>query len=214
MRKLQKDFYLQTDVADIARQLLDKYLVTRFDGDETIVRITETEAYAGISDKASHAYNGRRTKRTEVMFAEGGCAYVYLCYGIHHLFNVVTHQQDVPHAVLIRAGEPMAGISIMQQRLQRSVSATRITTGPGNLAKAMGITIHHSGRSLLDDDFFIAESDVSEVPEHVMVSPRIGVDYAGNAARWLYRFFVKDSPYVTPHPHNRQAIALHPAFFR
>ena len=107
MGKLKKDFYLQEDVMAISKQLLGKYLFTNINNRVTAGIITETEAYAGITDKASHAYNNRRTKRTEVMFAAGGVCYVYLCYGIHHLFNIVTNQKDVPHAILIRAITPM-----------------------------------------------------------------------------------------------------------
>lgn len=116
---LPESFYTRTDVVMIAKELLGKTLVTNFGGVATAGMIVETEAYAGVADKASHAYGGRRTTRTEIMYMHGGTAYVYLCYGIHHLFNVVTNVRDVHHAVLIRAIEPLAGIDIMLERRGR-----------------------------------------------------------------------------------------------
>ena len=125
MTKLAKDFYLRDDVIQISKELLGTYLFTKINNKITAGIITETEAYAGITDKASHAYNNRRTNRTEVMFAEGGVSYVYLCYGIHHLFNVVTNVKNVPHAVLIRAIKPIEGIDLILNRetcVQRSMN--------------------------------------------------------------------------------------------
>ena len=116
MKKLGLDFYKENNVVAIAKNLLGKILVTKFDGIETTGRIVEVEAYNGAIDKASHAFDGRRTKRTEILFAEGGVAYVYLCYGIHNLFNVVTNSKDIPHAILIRAVEPLKGIDRMLSR--------------------------------------------------------------------------------------------------
>ena len=116
MSKLQADFYQREDVLLISRELLGKVLCTNFYGKLTSGIIVETEAYAGVTDKASHAYGGRRTKRTETMYASGGTAYVYLCYGIHHLFNIVTNKENIPHAVLIRSIQPRDGIEIMLQR--------------------------------------------------------------------------------------------------
>src|SRR5688572_1316061 len=116
VQRLDHSFYNRQDVARIAKDLLGKILVTRFDGVVTSGRIVETEAYNGAVDKASHAYGNRRTARTEVMYGRPGTAYVYLCYGIHHLFNVVTNRKDIPHAILIRAIEPLAGIETMLLR--------------------------------------------------------------------------------------------------
>src|SRR5688572_30262214 len=115
MQKLQQSFYLRNDVVKIARELLGKVLVTNWDNEYTSGRIVETEAYAGEVDRASHASKGR-TARTSVIFEEGGIAYVYLCYGIHEMFNIVTNKAGVPHAILIRAVEPIDGIDIMLQR--------------------------------------------------------------------------------------------------
>ena len=111
---------MRKDVVGIARELLGKVVCTRIDGELTTALITETEAYAGVTDKASHAYGDRRTKRTEPMYSTGGVAYVYLCYGIHHLFNVVTNKKDVPHAILVRSGKPLSGIKLMLERRQKS----------------------------------------------------------------------------------------------
>src|ERR1017187_7820728 len=123
--KLKREFYLREDVVQIAKELLGKVLFTNIGGKITAGIITETEAYAGITDKASHAYNNRRTPRTETMYAEGGVAYVYLCYGIHHLFNVVTAQKDTPHAVLIRAIKPIEGIpAILKRRNKTKIDKT------------------------------------------------------------------------------------------
>ena len=119
MSKLSADFYQRDDVLLISHELLGKVLCTNFHGKLTSGIIVETEAYAGITDKASHAYGGRRTKRTKTMYASGGTAYVYLCYGIHHLFNIVTNKENIPHAVLIRAIQPRVGIDIILQRRKK-----------------------------------------------------------------------------------------------
>lgn len=139
MKKLSKDFYQRVDVLQVAKELLGKVLVTQFAGKQTAGRIVEVEAYAGIADRASHSFGGRRTKRNEVMYGEGGKAYVYLCYGIHHLFNVVTNVKDVPQAILIRALEPVSGTGIMLARTGKKKLDYTITRGPGNLSKAMGL---------------------------------------------------------------------------
>jgi len=195
--KLDYDFYHRKDVVKIARQLLGKILVTNLDGISTSGRIVETEAYNGIIDRASHAWNGRRTARNEVMYGEAGSAYVYLCYGIHHLFNVVTNSRDIPHAVLIRAIEPLQGIDIMLQRSGKMKMDHTLGAGPGNLSKALGIITAHSGTDLLSDRIFIADDGYTFPNSHIMATPRIGVDYAGEDALLPYRFIVKDSPYIS-----------------
>ena len=191
------DFYKRDDVLEIARELLGKLLVTKFDGVETSGRIVETEAYMGAIDRASHAYGGRRTKRTEIMFAEGGVAYVYLCYGIHHLFNIVTHDKDIPHAILIRAVEPVKGIEIMLQRTKKFKSDHTLTKGPGNVSKALGISTTHTGYSLLSKELYLADDGFEYSKKLLLASPRIGVDYAGEDALLPYRFIVKGNPYVS-----------------
>ena len=190
--KLGKAFYLQQDVVGAARSLIGKVLVTRFDDRTTAGIITETEAYAGASDKASHAYGNRRTKRTETMFAEGGTAYVYLCYGIHHLFNVVTNQKDVPHAVLIRGVHPVEGIEYMQERRGKKKQTGKLAAGPGTLTEALGIRTAHDGADLLGDRIFIEDRNI-EVAEHrIEATPRIGIDYAGEDALLPYRFYYNE----------------------
>lgn len=191
--KLTQQFYCREDVVRISRELLGKLLCTQVDGVLTRVVITETEAYAGITDKASHAYGGRRTKRTEPMFGPGGMTYVYLCYGIHHLFNVVTNVEGVPHAVLIRAGDPVDGIDIMLERRQKPTLDGRLLSGPGSLAKALGITTELSGHDLQGDSVWIEDHGISLAPRAIEASPRVGVDYAGEDALLPYRFRAKVS---------------------
>src|SRR4030095_15639738 len=197
MEKLGFEFYNRPDVVKIARELLGKILVTNFDGRITSGRIVETEAYAGIRDRASHAYGGRRTPRTSIMYENGGTAYVYFCYGIHHLFNVVTDIKEIPHAVLIRALDPLEGIDIMLARTNKKVLDNTLTRGPGNVSKALGISTAHTGTSLLGDEIFIAKDDYSLKKKEIVASPRIGVDYAGEDAKLHYRFSIKDNPYVS-----------------
>ena len=205
MKKLGIDFYQRANVLQIAKELLGKILVTRWsdpDGywEETSGRIVEVEAYNGAIDKASHASGGRRTNRNEVMYGKGGVAYVYLCYGIHHLFNVVTNEKEIPHAVLIRALEPLTGIDIMLERTGKEKLDHTLTRGPGNVSKAMGIYTSHTGESLLGKTMFIAEDDFVLSKKDMAASPRIGVDYAGEDAKLPYRFFIKGNPFVSGKP--------------
>ena len=196
-RKLGVDFYNRSNVIKVANELLGKLLVTRFDGRLSSGRIVETEAYAGIVDRASHAWNGRRTSRTEIMFGEPGIAYVYLCYGIHQMFNVVTNKKDIPHAILIRALEPVEGIDIMLQRTKKTKMDFTLTRGPGNLTKALGIFTHHTGMGLLSDELFIADDGFKVTKKDILATRRIGVDYAGTDAELPYRFILKNNPYVS-----------------
>ena len=195
--RLPKEFYLRRDVIKIARELLGKIIVTNFDGSVTAARIVETEAYNGAVDKASHAYGNRRTNRTEVMFGEGGIAYVYLCYGIHHLFNVVTNTKETPHAVLVRAAEPLIGIEAMMHRTGKKILDNTLTRGPGNVSKALGIFTKHTGLSLLSDELSIADDGFRIKPSMIGITPRIGVDYAAEDALLPYRFVIKNNPYVS-----------------
>ena len=188
MSKLKKDFYLRDDVVQISKELLGKYLFTKLNGKLTAGIITETEAYAGIGDKASHAWNNRRTKRTETMYAEGGTAYVYLCYGIHHLFNVVTNQKDTPHAILIRAITPVEGIPTILKRRNKTKIDSSITGGPGTVSQALGILTKHTGLSLLGDTIWIEDKGLKIKEKDIHIGPRVGVDYAGEHAKWPYRF--------------------------
>lgn len=200
MKKIQQDFYRREDVLVIARELMGKLLVTKKDGITTSGRIVECEAYNGVPDKASHAFGGRRTNRNEVMFGDGGFAYVYLCYGIHHLFNVVTNLKGTPHAILIRAVEPVKGITDMLIRTGKSKADSTLTRGPGNVSKALGIHTNDSGISLLGNTIFLADDNFNFPAEEIYSSARIGVDYAGEDALLPYRFYVKGNPYVSGKP--------------
>ena len=196
MKKLGLSFYMRKDVTVIARELLGKVLVTNWNNEYTSGRIVETEAYEGEIDRASHAYKGR-TKRTEVMFGEGGKAYVYLCYGIHQMFNIVTNEQDVPHAILIRAVEPLAGIDKMLKRTKKTKPDLSLGRGPGNVGQAFGFHTSQCGLLLDSDELYIADDGFKLKPSMIGASPRIGVDYAGEHAEWHYRFYVKGNPYVS-----------------
>jgi DNA-3-methyladenine glycosylase len=195
--RLGREFYERNEVVTIAQELLGKVLVTNFKEELTAARIVETEAYNGALDKASHAYNNRRTNRTEVMFGNGGKAYVYLCYGIHHLFNVVTNVQGTPHAVLIRAVEPIAGIASMLARTGKLKFGYDLTRGPGNVSKALGIQTAHTGLNLLHNEIFIADDGKGIESAAMVATPRIGVDYAAEDALLPYRFIVIGNPYVS-----------------
>lgn len=186
--KLPLSFYQREDVIAVSRELLGKVLCSRLDGIVTRVVITETEAYAGIDDRASHAYGNRRTARTEPMFAAGGVAYVYLCYGIHHLFNVVTAGEGVPHAILVRAGRPFEGHERIADRRGMPADDKRLLAGPGSLARGLGITTALTGEPLLGNRVWIEDRGISVIEGEVRAGPRIGVDYAGEDALLPYRF--------------------------
>lgn len=201
MRKITQDFYKRTDVVKIARELIGKIIVTRFDRVLCAGRIVETEAYIGLTDRASHSYGGKRTARNEHMYADPGTAYVYICYGMHHLFNVVTNKKGIPDAVLIRAVEPLQGVDAMLKRTGKKVLDYTLTKGPGNAAKALGISKDHSGINLVGSGLYLAE-DNFEVP-HSMIgtSKRIGVEGAGlPAADYPYRFYLKGNRFVSGSP--------------
>ncbi|HXD77731.1 MAG TPA: DNA-3-methyladenine glycosylase [Puia sp.] len=197
LAKLGTAFYERASVVTVARDLLGKVLVTEFEGQRTTGRIVEVEAYNGIVDRASHAWSGRRTARTEVMFGSGGRAYVYLIYGIHHLFNVVTNKTGVPHAVLVRALEPIEGIPVMLERMGREKLDNSLTRGPGNLSRAMGLLTRHTGFSLLDKEIWIGDDGYRPKRGEIVATPRIGVDYAGADAALNYRFFLRGNGYVS-----------------
>jgi DNA-3-methyladenine glycosylase len=186
--KLAPDFYRRGGVVDVSRDLLGKVLCTKIDGVLTEAVITETEAYAGETDRASHAYGGRRTKRTEPMYAAGGLAYVYLCYGIHHLFNVVTGDAGTPHAVLVRAGAPLTGFDEMLVRRGRPEPDKTLMSGPGTFAQALGIRTCMTGTDLSGDRIWIEDRGIVLNAASIRSAPRVGVDYAGEDAALPYRF--------------------------
>jgi DNA-3-methyladenine glycosylase len=192
---LPEGFYRRKDVTRIAKELLGKALFTRIDGKVTGGVIVETEAYSW-KERGCHAYNNRRTKRNEVMFGEGGHAYVYLCYGIHNLFNVVTNQPGTADAVLIRALEPLDGIAEMLRRTSQRNSG-RITSGPGKLTRALGIERTHNGKALSSTSLWIADVGHKVGKAQIVVDMRIGIDYAGEDAKLPWRFTVKNNEWVS-----------------
>lgn len=195
MNKIPLSFYQQEDVIGLSRSLIGKYLLTCL-GPEKLVTggmIIETEAYHGAEDKACHAYGNRRTKRTETMFSAGGTAYVYLCYGMHNLFNIVTNKEKIPHAILIRAIEPLIGIDLMLQRRKKEKIVSTLTSGPGSLCQALGITRAHDGLLLDSDTLWLEDRGIHIPPEHIQTSPRIGIDYAEEDALKPWRFFLNST---------------------
>lgn len=196
-KKLPLSFYQSTDVNNIAQQLLGKELSTCIDGKLTSGIIVETEAYGGVTDKASHAYNGRFTNRTKVMYEPAGITYVYQCYGIHFLLNIVTASQDIPHAVLIRAIEPTVGIDIMMERRGMATFKNTITKGPGALAKALGIDMHLNRKDILGDEIWISNNGISITSDQIIACPRIGVDYAAEDALLPWRYYVNNNKFVS-----------------
>ncbi|HEY5368820.1 MAG TPA: DNA-3-methyladenine glycosylase [Hanamia sp.] len=197
MKKLPLSFYDRNDVVQIARDLLGKIIVTNFDGEITSAKIVETEAYIGITDKASHAYGHRRTARNEHMYSGPGTAYVYICYGTHQMFNIVSNKKDIPDAVLIRAVEPIKGIDIMGKRTGKKITDKTITRGPGNVAKALGIYKYHSGLFLLDKEIYLLDDGKIMADDRIGVSKRIGVESAGDDSLLPFRFYIKGNQYVS-----------------
>lgn len=188
--KLPKSFYLQEDVVSIARQLIGKVLYTNTNGIVTAGIISETEAYEGATDKASHAFGNRRTKRTETMFAQGGIAYVYLCYGMYELFNVVTNLKDIPHAVLIRGIIPYEGLKTMAQRRGVEEIKQKHVDGPGKLSKALSISRNMNDLDLCSDVVWIEDKGIQIEEDQIVAAKRIGINYAEEDAFLPYRFFI------------------------
>ncbi len=187
---------MRPDVVQIARELLGMVLVTETDGVRTAAKIVETEAYAAM-DKASHSHSNRRTRRTEPMFGKGGTAYVYRCYGIHHLFNISTNVADVAEAVLIRGVEPLEGAEIMQARRGLEVMHPKVSAGPGNVTVAMGISGNFTGKDVFSDALWIEDRGLRPAPEEIAVGTRVGVAYAGEDAYLPYRFWIRGNPWVS-----------------
>lgn len=195
-RKLPREFYTRTDVLEVARDLLGKKLVvSQRNGSRVAGLIVETEAYRGPEDRASHAYGGRRTKRTETMYGIGGTAYVYFVYGMYHQFNVVTNVENTPHAVLVRAVEPVEGLDLMRRR-RKGRSENELTSGPGRLCIALGIDRRLDQADLLGDQVWL-EAGVSIPPRDIARGPRIGIDYAEKWVTKPWRFWLKGNPFVS-----------------
>jgi DNA-3-methyladenine glycosylase len=188
MNKIPISFYNRKDVVQIAKDLLGKIVVTNIDGFVTSGRIVETEAYVGITDKASHSFGGKRTARNEIMYAAPGTAYIYICYGMHQMLNIVTNEKEIPDAVLIRAIEPIKGIDIMLERTGKKVLDKTLTRGPGKVGKALGIFKHHSGAYLLDNEIYLLDDGFIIEGKDLGISIRIGVESAGSDGLLPYRF--------------------------
>ena len=199
IKRLDASFYQREDILQISKDLLGKVLVTQFDDIKTSGIIVETEAYRAPDDKASHAYQNRYTNRTKVMFEKGGLAYVYLCYGIHHLFNVVTAKKGTAHAVLIRATEPLEGVEPMLKRRKFDRLKPQLTAGPGVMSKALGITTTHTGTDMTHPDSQIWIEDHGKIikPNNIIASPRVGVDYAEECAQWNWRFRIAKNKWTS-----------------
>jgi DNA-3-methyladenine glycosylase len=196
--RLERDFYTREDTLRVARELLGKRLVVpTAAGARVSARIVEVEAYLGVEDRAAHSYGGRRTRRTETMYAAGGTAYVFFVYGMHHQFNVVTGPAGRPHALLVRAVEPEEGIEPMKER--RPVSKEReLTSGPGKLCRALGIDLTFDGEDLTTSTrVWLEETGQTYKPDEIASGPRIGVDYAAEDALKPWRFWVEGNVYVS-----------------
>ncbi len=191
MNRLQKSYFLQKDVVSLAKDLLGKYIFTSIDGQLSGGIISETEAYVAEIDKASHAFNHRKTRRNEMMYHEGGVIYMYLCYGMHHMLNIVTNDEDIADAILIRGIIPTHGEELILRRTGKPRIKPDITSGPGKVSKALGLTVADNGLSLDSDKIWIEDRGMNVTDDQILVTPRIGVDYAGEDAQLPYRFVLK-----------------------
>lgn len=193
---LNESFYARDEVVTVAKELLGKVLVTNVNGVISAGKIVETEAYSYL-EKACHAYMNRNTHRTRVLFERGGTAYVYLCYGIHKLFNVVTNGEGVAEAVLVRGVEPLENITVMQQRRALKKPGYQLTSGPGKLTQALGIGMEHNREWLLERRLWIEDHGYKVPDTAIGESPRIGVAYAKEDALLPWRFFIKENQWVS-----------------
>lgn len=200
--KLSRAFYMQ-DTVTVARDLLGCVLWRRIDGRLLAARIVETEAYLGANDAASHARRGLRSARNESMYLEGGHAYVYFTYGMHWCLNVVTQEEDIAEAVLLRAAEPVRGVDEMRERRPKAKRDHDLMNGPGKLCSALAIDKGLDGESLRGARLYITERDVDVDDADIAVSPRIGVEGAVGAAHWPLRFFLRANRHVSAYRNAR-----------
>ena len=201
MEKLSREFY-NRDSLIIAKELLGKVLVLEVNGEKVHAKIVETEAYMGVEDKAAHSYGGRRTPRVEVMYGKPGVSYVYFIYGMYFCFNVVTREEGVPQAVLIRALEPLEGLDFMAQNRYKKQydelnrkQITGLTSGPGKLCTALQIDKSLNGEDLCGNSLYIEEGDGTDF--HIVSAKRVGIDRTEEARDYLWRFYIKDNRYVS-----------------
>ena len=195
--KLPRSFYQQDDAVLIARDLLGKTLYTNINGERTGGIIIETEAYNGPDDRGSHAYNNKRTPRNEMMYNAGGLVYMYICYGIHDMLNIVTGSSGSSHAVLIRAIEPINGIEIMEERRNVYNQPVRLCQGPGALGKAFGLNKTHNGFDLQGSIIWIEDTGITFNDEQVTASARVGMNFDGPYKTIPWRFYAKGNKYVS-----------------
>lgn len=201
MNKLGREFY-NRDSLIVARELLGKVLVHKINGNKISARIVETEAYMGVDDKAAHSYGGRRTERVEVMYGGPGYSYVFFIYGMYNCFNIVTREEGIPQAVLIRAVEPVEGFDIMaESRFKKPFNQLTnsqnkgLTNGPGKLCMALSIDRNLNGEDLCDNKLYLEEWESQKIS--IVEAKRIGIDYAEEAKDYLWRFYIKDNKYVS-----------------
>ena len=195
--RLGKDFYKQ-DAVTVAKKLIGKLLVRILKGEKVICRIVETEAYVGPEDKGCHAYQNKKTKRTKVMFNSGGCVYVYLIYGIHNCFNIVTNEKDKPEAVFIRAVEPLTGFELIRKNRDiQSKKAEDLTNGPGKLTQALEIDKEFNGYDLVTGDRIYIKADEKNIEYQVVSGERVNIDYAEEYKEKLWRFYIKENSFVS-----------------
>ncbi len=196
-KKLPLEYFQQSDVVLLSKDLIGKKLCTNFNDQFSSGIITETEAYNGRTDKACHAFGGLRTKRTETIYQQGGIAYVYLCYGIHHLLNFVTNHEGLADAILIRAIEPIDGVDVMLERRNKPKLDKTLSSGPGTLSQALGISTKNNGILLNSDDIWVEDAPFPVREQDIETTTRIGVDYAGEDALLPWRFYLKTSQFVS-----------------
>lgn len=200
MKKLDRNFFTR-DALKVSKEVLGKALVHNSLEGLTSGKIVEVEAYIGPNDSASHAYLNRKTPRTKIQYKDGGYAYIYQIYGIHHCFNIVTGKKNTPEVVLIRALEPISGIALMIKRRGMKDTALKkiinLTNGPAKLCKAMGINKNHYGENLCEGRIFIIDINSKINSKDILASPRINIDYAGKARKYLWRFYLKNNPFVS-----------------
>jgi DNA-3-methyladenine glycosylase len=198
VKPLPRSFYARP-VLVVARETVGKILVHDTPEGRVAGRIVETEAYRGPEDRAAHSYGGRRTARTEAMYGPPGYAYVFFVYGMHWHVNLVTTATDVPHAVLLRAVEPLEGAPLMAARRGLAPTDPALTNGPGKLCQAFAIDRAHYAADLCKGPLFLCEGSRPRIAR----SPRVGVDYAGAWAEKPWRFYERDNRWVSRAPRRR-----------
>ena len=194
---VKRSFYLSDNIIKVSKGLLGKIIETNINNQKTSGIIVETEAYAGTRDRASHSYQNKMTPRNEMMFKNGGSSYIYMCYGLHALFNVVTNSSNCPQAVLIRAIAPISGIKYMLKRRDMKKLSHNLTSGPGKLSQALGLTLKENGLTLQGPTIRVYDVEKKIANQDIIASPRVGVDYAGKDALNPWRFRIRKNPWCS-----------------